>query len=166
MASFVQELWESIFTPGPTPTLLIATNVTFAALQIVLAGLLIATYSIHFVVLSILSGGLWAAINWFAKELKVHQQQEEEKERRAQAAARHAISSEDSETEVEGAAASTTSIKRKEPPPKAAAVAAGVEPVEPSGELKHRVVSEEALSQVSQGTKSSVSTEDEWERVS
>jgi len=161
MASFVQDLWESIFTPGPTPTLLIATNVTFAALQVVLAGLLYATYSIHFVILSVLSGGLWAAINWFAKELSVHQRQEEEKERRAQAAARRAISSEDSETEVEGAA-STASIK-KEPPPKEAAVAAGVEPVEPLGELKHRVVSEEALSQ---GTKSSVSTEDEWERVS
>lgn len=163
MASFVQDLWESIFTPGPTPTLLIATNVTFAALQIVLAGLLVATYSIHFLILSVLSGGLWAAINWFATELKEHQQQEEEKERRAQAAARQAISSEDSETEVEGAAASTSSIKGKEPPSKAAVVATDVEPVEPLGELKHRVVSEEALSQ---GTKSSVSTEDEWERVS
>jgi hypothetical protein len=164
MASFVQDLWESIFTPGPTPTLLIATNVTFAALQLVLAGLLIATYSIHFVVLSVLCGGLWAAINWFANELKVHQKQEEEKERRAQAAARQAVSSEDSETEVEGAAASTRSLRGKEPPPpKVAVVAADVEPAESTGELKHRVVSEESLSQ---GTKSSVSTEDEWERVS
>ncbi|KAK0656805.1 ER protein Pkr1-domain-containing protein [Cercophora newfieldiana] len=164
MASFVQDLWESIFTPGPTPTLLIATNVTFAALQVVLAGLLFATYSIHFAILSVISGGLWAAINWFAKELKIHQQQEEEKERRAQAAARHVISSEDSETEVEGAAASTTSLRGKEsPPPKVAVKAADVEPAELLGELKHRLVSEEALSQ---GTKSSVSTEDEWERVS
>ncbi|KAK0632539.1 ER protein Pkr1-domain-containing protein [Immersiella caudata] len=163
MASFVQDLWESIFTPGPTPTLLIATNVTFAVLQVVLAGLLIATYSVHFVVLSVLSGGLWAAINWFANELKVHQKQEEEKERRAQAAARQAVSSEDSETEVEGAAASSTSLKKEPPAPEVAVVATDVEAVKSTGELKHRVVSEEALSQ---GTKSSVSTEDEWERVS
>jgi hypothetical protein len=164
MASFVQDLWESIFTPGPTPTLLIATNVTFAALQLVLAGLLFATYSLHFVVLSVLCGGLWAAINWFARELQVHQIQEEEKERRAQAAAHQPVTSEDSETEVEGAAASTASLRGKQPPPaKVAVVATEAEPVEMHGELKHRVVSEEALSQ---GTKSSVSTEDEWEKVS
>jgi len=161
----MQDLWESIFTPGPTPSLLIATNVTFAALQIVLAALLFATYSVHFVVLSVISGGLWAAINWFANELKAHQLQEEEKERRAQAAAaQQPVSSEDSETEVEEAATSTASLGRREPPPpKATVVATDVEPVEPVGELKHRVVSEEELSQ---GTKSSVSTEDEWERVS
>ena len=69
MASFLTSLWESIFTPGPTPTLLIATNATFAALQLLLLILLIATYSVHFLVLSILSGGLWYAINWFAAEL-------------------------------------------------------------------------------------------------
>lgn len=165
MASFAQDLWQSIFTPGPTPTLLIATNVTFAALQIVLAGLLFATYSIHFVILSVISGGLWAAINWFAKELKIHQQQEEEKERRAQAAARQPLSSDDSETEVEGAAASTQSLRGRpqQPQPPVAVVAADAEPVEQHGELKHRVVSEEAFSQ---GTKSSASTEDEWEKVS
>jgi len=166
MASFVQDLWESIFTPGPTPTLLIATNVTFAALQIVLGGLLFATYSIHFIILSVISGGLWAAINWFARELRIHQQQEEEKERRAQAAARQPLSSDDSETEVEGAAASTQSLRGRQaqpPAPKVAVVAVDAEPVEQHGELKHRVVSEEALSQ---GTKSSASTEDEWEKVS
>lgn len=162
MASFVQELWESIFTPGPTPTLLIATNVTFAALQIVLAGLLFATYSIHFMVLSVISGGLWAAINWFARELTEHQLQEEEKARRAKAAV-PAVVSEDSETEVEGAAASTGSMGRKEPPPKIEAVSHDIEAVEAQGELKHRLVVEEALSQ---GAKSAVSTEDEWERVS
>jgi len=163
MASFFQELWESIFTPGPTPTLLIATNVTFATLQVVLAGLLYVTYSIHFAILSVLCGGLWWAINWFARELKEHQLQEEEKARRAQAAT-IPVASEDSETEVEGAAEPRSSIAKKEPPPqKAAAVSKEVEPVEAQGELKHRLVVEEALSQ---GTKSSVSTEDEWEKVS
>ncbi len=68
MAGFVEQLWESIFTPGPTPSLLLATNVTFASLQLVLLALLIATYSVHFVVLSLISGGLWWAINWFATD--------------------------------------------------------------------------------------------------
>jgi len=85
MASFLEELWGSIFTPGPTPTLLVATNAAFAALQLLLLILLIATYSIHFVVLSLLCGGLWYSINWFATELAKAQQgitAEEKKERK------------------------------------------------------------------------------------
>lgn len=70
MSSFMVDLWESVFTPGPTPVLLQATNYTFASLQLLLLVLLLSTYSIHFVVLSVLSGGLWWAINWFAKELE------------------------------------------------------------------------------------------------
>lgn len=70
MSSFFVELWESIFTPGPTPVLLQAANYTFATLQLLLLVLLLSTYSIHFVVLSVLSGGLWWSINWFAKELE------------------------------------------------------------------------------------------------
>lgn len=165
MASFFSDLWESIFTPGPTPTLLIATNVTFGALQIVLAALLYATYSVHFIVLSVLCGGLWGAINWFAQELQVHQEQEEEKARRALAAKPPVVSSEDSETEVEGAAASTASLGKREPPAPKVVVATSLETdVEASqGELKHRLQADEGPSQ---GLKSSVSTEDEWERVS
>ena len=75
MASFMEDLWSSIFTAGPTPTLLLATNVTFAALQTLLFILLLATYSIHFAILSILSGALWYSINWFAQELKQVQTQ-------------------------------------------------------------------------------------------
>lgn len=75
MASFMEDLWSSIFTAGPTPTLLLATNVTFAALQILLLILLLATYSIHFTILSILSGALWYSINWFVQELKQSQAQ-------------------------------------------------------------------------------------------
>ncbi|KAK3336577.1 ER protein Pkr1-domain-containing protein [Cercophora scortea] len=162
MAAFFEQLWESIFIPGPTPTLLIATNATFACLQVLLAVLLFATYSIHFLVLSALCGGLWAAINWFARELKEHQQQEEEKARRAQAAVPLA-SSEDSETEVEGAA-STASLSNVRPVLNAVSASNEVEPVEERGELKHRIPAEAEAS--SQGTKSSASTEDEWEKVS
>jgi hypothetical protein len=168
MASFFEGLWESIFTPGPTPTLLVATNATFAALQVILAALIFATYSIHFVVLSVLSGSLWAAINWFARELREHQQQEEEKTRRALAARPPpATSVDDSETEVE-ATGSTASLRKGPPGPaslaKDVAASTEVEPAEPHGELKLRIVEE--VQSPSQGHKSGVSTEDEWERVS
>lgn len=173
MASFVGELWESVFTPGTTPTLLIATNVTFAALQAILAALLYVTFSIHFLILSVISAGLWTAINWFARELKEHQLQEEEKARRAQSAIPPPVTSDDSETEVEGTV-STASLNRgrqtaPRPPPTApdATVASSheVEPIETHGELKHRTAPAEAHSQ-SNSTKSSASTEDEWEKVS
>ncbi|KAJ4384763.1 hypothetical protein N0V86_000365 [Didymella sp. IMI 355093] len=78
---FFEDLWESIFTPGPTPTLLIATNASFAALQLLFFALFIGTYSIHFVILSFLTGGLWYGINWFAKEIQIAQKAEEEAKR-------------------------------------------------------------------------------------
>ena len=81
MASFLTSLWESVFTPGPTPTLLIATNASFAALQVILLGLFLATYSAHFIALSFLSGGLWWAINWFSAELRRAQDIEDEAKR-------------------------------------------------------------------------------------
>jgi hypothetical protein len=81
MAAFFEQLWESIFTPGPTPTLLIATNASFAALQVLLFVMLLATYSIHFVILSLLCGGLWWSINWFAAEIRAAQAKEEEAKR-------------------------------------------------------------------------------------
>ncbi|KAK5056565.1 hypothetical protein LTR84_012096 [Exophiala bonariae] len=80
MASFLEELWNSIFTPGPTPTLLIATNAAFAALQLLLFVLLIATYSLHFLVLSTICGGLWYSINWFAVEIAREQKIQKESE--------------------------------------------------------------------------------------
>lgn len=82
MPSFIEDLWSSVFTPGPTPTLLVATNATFAALQIVLFLLFVATYSIHFVVLSFLSAALWWSINWFAREVRLEQARQEEEKRK------------------------------------------------------------------------------------
>ena len=77
MSNFFVSLWESVFTPGPTPTLLIATNATFGCLQVVLLVLLFFTTSYHFLVLSVLCGGLWGAINWFAAELQAAKAQED-----------------------------------------------------------------------------------------
>jgi hypothetical protein len=141
MSTFITDLFQSIFTPGPTSTLLIATNASFACLQVVLFLLLIATYSIHFLILSFLSAGLWWAINWFVAELNSLQTFEKEKRRRLQEIA------EDSETEAE------TVIDAGGP----GSGSKEVEILERAGELKGRG---------GFGSKSEISTEDEWERVS
>ncbi|PVI06913.1 Pkr1-domain-containing protein [Periconia macrospinosa] len=85
VAGFLENLFNSIFTPGPTPTLLVATNASFAALQLLFFVLLLATYSIHFVILSVLCGGLWWAINWFAAEIRELQAKDEEAKRAKEA---------------------------------------------------------------------------------
>lgn len=82
MADFLPNLWESVFVSGPTPTLLLATNATFALLQVVLLLLLAATYSIHFAILSVICGGLWWSINWFAAEVAAVRAEEEAKAKR------------------------------------------------------------------------------------
>jgi hypothetical protein len=144
MSAFLTDLFQSIFTPGPTPTLLVATNVAFACLQGVLLLLLVATYSIHFAILSFLSAGLWWAINWFVAELKAAQAVEDEKKRRLEECG----PGDDTETEAE------TVIDTGEPMPGSKEV----EVAERKGELKDRGGSG--------GNKSEISTEDEWERVS
>ncbi|KAH0491384.1 hypothetical protein TgHK011_002818 [Trichoderma gracile] len=169
MASFFVELWEGIFTPGPTPTILKATNITFAALQLVLGALLLATHSVHFVVLSVLCGGLWWSVNWFARELRVAQaaaQEEEQQQKKlgvpaslsgAAADASAGDVSGSSDTEVEGRVPRRRRSARNKRSGGAGAVKADVEPVEKKGELKQRSLADSV---------SSVSTEDEWERVS
>jgi hypothetical protein len=144
MSAFITDLFQSIFTPGPTPTLLVATNVAFACLQVVLLLLLIATYSIHFAILSFLSAGLWWAINWFVRELKAAQAVEDEKKRRLEEAA----AGEDTETEAEAVIDTGDSASGSKE----------IEAVERKGELKDRGSSG--------GSKSEISTEDEWERIS
>ncbi|KAK2937781.1 V-type ATPase assembly factor Pkr1 [Fusarium oxysporum f. sp. vasinfectum] len=139
MSSFIVKLWEDIFTPGPTPTILKAANASFAALQTVLFCLLLATYNIHCVILSILCGGLWWSVNWFAAELAIAQREQH------------------SETEVETTVPSKPSLVVATTSDVAVA-AAGVEPLQTKGEVKQR--------SGAAGTQSSVSTEDEWEKVS
>lgn len=151
MAAFMTDLWESIFVPGPTPTILKATNATFAALQIVLFGLLVATTSLHFVVLSFLCAGLWYSINWFATEVSIaqkKQEQEREREEREKKKDNGAGAGDDSDTEVE-----TTAREGRR----------GLKKRGESGVAEGKKTLE-----VSSGgeTQSSVSTEDEWEKVS
>ena len=123
MASFFEQLWESIFTPGPTPTLLVATNASFAALQLLLFVMLLATYSIHFAVLSLLCGGLWWSINWFAAEIRAAQAKEEEAKRIREARRGAKEQSGDGEATASGdATEGDTEVEHKEahkPKPKA-----------------------------------------------
>lgn len=151
MASFVTDLWESIFTPGPTAPLLKAANASFAALQLTLLALLFATYNVHCVVLSILCAGLWWSVNWFAAELKLAQLHQEEEEKRKKKKEAEGDDSSDTEVEAVGAKVGRASVS----------ASAEVETQEQTGELKKRG---EKLSPG--GTQSSVSTEDEWEKVS
>ena len=76
MAEFFTQLFNSIFTPGPTPTLVVATNASFAALQVLLLTLVLTTWNIHFMILSVLTAGLWSAINWFVRELEIAKAQQ------------------------------------------------------------------------------------------
>ncbi|KAK8143364.1 SMK killer toxin resistance protein [Beauveria asiatica] len=185
MSSFIVELWESIFVPGPTPTILRATNATFAALQLTLFALLVGTYSIHFVVLSILSAGLWWSVNWFAAELEAAKARgdlpsgggggvvvsalgdDKEAAPTGHTLAAPKDGDSDEDTEVEGQAEKKRGKRGqkggKENVVRVVKASADVEAVEAKGELKHRVAS---LSDSTGMSQSSASTEDEWEKVS
>lgn len=147
VATFFTDLMNSIFVPGPTQSLIVATNASFACLQVVLLVLLIATYSIHFLILSFLCGGLWWSINWFVAELGIAREAEEKKKKEEQQ--QRALDSE-SDTEAETIIETTRSGSKE------------VEPVEKVGSLKDRARAVSA----GQGSRSEQSTEDEWEKIS
>ena len=153
MASFLTKLFNSIFTPGPTPTLVVATNASFAALQVILLILFIATYSIHFVILSFLSAGLWWAINWFITELEAATKKEKEAQRlRTLGEERDNAGSDDSGTETEGAdglgRSTTTEVSHE----------GGLVPGTVEGALRKR----RSLGEASAGE---LSTDSEWDKV-
>ncbi|KAF3902483.1 hypothetical protein ABW21_db0203044 [Orbilia brochopaga] len=85
--SYPSDLFRAIFTPGAPPALLLATNVSFACLQLTLLVLLFVTYSIHFFFLSLLCAGVWGGINWFVHEINTLQRIERQADeiRRVQA---------------------------------------------------------------------------------
>ncbi|PYH46521.1 V-type ATPase assembly factor PKR1 [Aspergillus saccharolyticus JOP 1030-1] len=173
MASFMEDLWSSIFTPGPTPTLLVATNVTFAALQALLLSLLVATYSIHFLVLSFLSGALWWSINWFAREVRQFQAEEAEKQKhadkeqventennpdRSMRKTPGAIDATDSDTETEQVAGRKEAAPVPTSAPQSIAASATLQLPETHGEMRKRL----SVSGESSGYQS---TDSEWEKV-
>ncbi|CCF55483.1 hypothetical protein KAFR_0A00450 [Kazachstania africana CBS 2517] len=69
--SFFVRLWESIFEPGTSPQLIIATHVSFILLLVTLGSLIVITnYNIHFILLFIIASLLWITVIWFVNELK------------------------------------------------------------------------------------------------
>ena len=80
MAKFLEEIWESVFTPGPAPASLKALNMGFGSLEVVLLGLLALTKSVHCIIMGILTGGLWWAVNWFTREWLEAQKTKEREE--------------------------------------------------------------------------------------
>lgn len=68
--SFIQELWDSVFTPGTSPALIKATHASFVLLILSLITLIFMTRSIHFINLLVISVCLYAAVIWFIEELK------------------------------------------------------------------------------------------------
>ena len=153
MAEFLTNLVNSIFTPGPTPSLVVATNASFAALQFVLLLLLIATYSIHFIILSILSAGLWWAINWFVTEIQAGNAKEEEAKRlREVRRDRNEKGAEDSGTETEAAEETGRGISEKQ------GMEGHLRPESTEGVLRKR----RSLGEAS----GDMSTDSEWDKVS
>ena len=65
MTAVATSLWDSIFTPGPTPALVRAMNISFAALLALLIPLTFFTKNIHVFFLSVLAAGLWIAMQWY-----------------------------------------------------------------------------------------------------
>jgi ER protein Pkr1 len=192
MASFLTSLWESIFTPGPTPTLLLATNATFGALQFLLLILLVTTHSIHFVALSILCGGLWYAINWFAAEVQavkakeeqekqegIDKDKEREKERRRRTSPDPGSDTE-TETDVRSTGAAAPAggrLERRKLPPKPAYATTGTADAPSTASPQDSSASSAHLQPGASGKRLSdsgllgdgsgyVSTDSEWEKVS
>lgn len=156
MANFLVDLWESIFTPGPTPTLLIATNASFGALQLLLLILLIATYSVHFVVLSILCAGLWYSINWFAREIQIAKEHEEAKKAAGASKKSDDIPGSPGAEDVSDTETEIQEDSRSMPPPPP-----------PRGSSLKPIPAETLRKRQSVGDSSGyVSTDSEWEKVS
>lgn len=160
MATFFTDLISSIFTPGPTPSIIIATNASFAALQAVLLVLLFLTYSVHFIVLSFLCAGLWWAINWFVTELKAANQKEKDAKQSREVKKGQGYDGrgvDDSGTETEGGG--TQSEGRVSDTMSSSKAEGLLRPEDAQGALRKRMSSGEASS-------GDLSTDSDWDKIS
>lgn len=80
MGFFFVDLWESIFTPGTTPTLIKATHGSFVLLILSLLFLIWNALNIHTVMLLIIALCLWGTLTWFIGEVEKIKQEEALKE--------------------------------------------------------------------------------------
>lgn len=67
---FIVDLWDSVFTPGATPALVLAMHVSFVLLLVSLLLLIAYTRNIHFINLFVIAFLLYMAVVWFVAELK------------------------------------------------------------------------------------------------
>jgi hypothetical protein len=65
----VDEIIQSILTPGLSGRILAMMHASFFALTLTLVALLVLTLNIHVLFLLIITGCLWASISWFVVEL-------------------------------------------------------------------------------------------------
>lgn len=68
--AFLTELWQSVFTPGPTPALMKALHASFVLLFISLFWLIYVTRSIHYINLLVIALLLYGTVIWFVNELE------------------------------------------------------------------------------------------------
>lgn len=68
--AFITELWQSVFTPGPTPALMKALHASFVLLFISLFWLIYVTRSIHYINLLVIALLLYGTVIWFVNELE------------------------------------------------------------------------------------------------
>ncbi|KAH3900954.1 Pkr1p SCDLUD_002416 [Saccharomycodes ludwigii] len=70
--NFFVSLWNSIFIPGTTPQLIMATHCSFICLFFILSWLIYMTkaQNIHFIMLLLISVLLWGTVIWFINELQ------------------------------------------------------------------------------------------------
>ena len=160
MTTFLTDLISSIFTPGPTPSIIVATNASFALLQAVLLVLLILTYSVHFVVLSFLCAGLWWAINWFTTELEAANKKERDARQSRdmqKGPGTNGKGAEESGTETEGGGdQSDGGVSGSVPGSQTAGL---LKPEDAQSALRKRMSSGEASS-------GDLSTDSDWDKVS
>lgn len=76
VVGFLGDLWRSIFEPGSSPAVVIATNASFFLLVATLILMLFLTHSIHFAFLLVLSVALWITTAWFIDEYNKYLEQE------------------------------------------------------------------------------------------
>lgn len=69
MSGFFVGLWESVFQPGTSPQLVVATHTSFFLLLCVLGSQIFITGNGHFIALFVIALLLWITVIWFINEL-------------------------------------------------------------------------------------------------
>ena len=114
MAHFFVALWESVFQPGTSPQLIIATHISFLLLLTVLGSQIYLTNNVHYYALFTIATLLWITVTWFVSELnQVKLQDNKELESKFGKTTATAASSKAPEEKKESAPVTSTSTNRR-----------------------------------------------------